>query len=98
MTEEERDMLERQFNAGVDDLVELGKHWRRNTDRKILSALTGPYRSKPIGLDNLAAFLNMEPSTIEANEGFLVRSGLVTRTGRGRAATADAYELMKEAS
>jgi hypothetical protein len=37
MTEEERDMLERQFNAGVDDLVELGKHWRRNTDRKILS-------------------------------------------------------------
>ncbi len=37
MTPEERDMLERQFDAGVDDLVELGKHWRRNRDRKILS-------------------------------------------------------------
>lgn len=69
-----------------------------DTDRKILAALTGPYRSKPTGLDNLAAFLNMEPSTIEANEGFLVRSGLVTRTGRGRAATATAYELMEGAS
>jgi hypothetical protein len=31
------DMLERQFEAAVDDLVELGKHWRRNRDRKILS-------------------------------------------------------------
>jgi Holliday junction DNA helicase RuvB len=69
-----------------------------DVDRKILAALTGPYRSKPIGLDNLAAFLNMEPSTIEANEGFLVRSGFVTRTGRGRAATAAAYDFMREAS
>lgn len=46
MTDEERDMLERQFDAAVDDLVELGKHWRRNRDRKILSynvrrAITG---------------------------------------------------------
>ena len=33
----DRDMQERQFDAAVDDLVELGKHWRRNRDRKITS-------------------------------------------------------------
>lgn len=41
MSEEEaiaaREMQERTFDAAVDDLVELGKHWRRNRDRKILS-------------------------------------------------------------
>lgn len=32
-----KDMSERQFDAAVDDLVELGKHWRKNRDRKITS-------------------------------------------------------------
>lgn len=32
-----RDMQERTFDAAVDDLVELGKHWKRNRDRKITS-------------------------------------------------------------
>lgn len=68
-------------------------------DRRILSALTGPYAAKAVGLDNLAAFLNVEPSTLElAHEGYLVRQGLVIRTGRGRSATAKAYELVRETS
>lgn len=67
-----------------------------DVDRKILAALTGPFSARAVGLDSLAAYLDMEPSTIcDQHESFLVRSGLVVRTGRGRTATSAAYDLMR---
>lgn len=75
---------------GVDD------RGHDDVDRRILAALTGPFSGKAVGLDSLAAFLDMEPSTIQdQHESFLVRGGYVVRTGRGRTATAAAYELMR---
>jgi Holliday junction DNA helicase RuvB len=66
------------------------------TDRRILGALTEAFMGKATGLDNLAMFLDIDPSTLsEQFEPWLVRRGLIVRTGRGRTATAAAYDLMR---
>ncbi len=62
-------------------------------DRKILAALTGPFKGRAVGLLALAQALDMDPMTIEReHEGALVRSGYMVRTPSGRMATAQAFE------
>lgn len=65
-------------------------------DMRVLSALTGEFCGRSIGLDALAAHCDIDAKTIsETVEPFLSRSGWIIRTGRGRLATSAAYELMK---
>ena len=59
-------------------------------DRKILRALTT--HVEPVGLKTLAAMVDESEDTLEdVFEPHLIRSGLLMRTPRGRAATAKAY-------
>jgi len=61
-------------------------------DRRILHLLVGQFASAPVGLTTLAHACGEEPSTIEdAYEPFLLREGFLTRTPRGRVATARAF-------
>ena len=61
-------------------------------DQQLLALLTGRYANKSVGLSTLSVALGEEPDTIEAVvEPYLVRTGLITRTPRGREATAAAY-------
>lgn len=65
-------------------------------DFKILTALTGNFAGRSVGLDSLAQYLNMDPTTLSKQyEPFLVRSELVTRLKGGRMATPKAYELLE---
>ncbi len=64
-----------------------------NIDRRMLTAIIEQYGGGPVGLETLAATINEEAVTLEdVYEPFLLQSGLITRTPRGRCVTRKAYE------
>ncbi|HEY7106885.1 MAG TPA: Holliday junction branch migration DNA helicase RuvB [Acidimicrobiia bacterium] len=61
-------------------------------DRAILTALCVTFAGRPVGLQTLAVAVAEEPDTIEeVYEPFLLTTGLLDRTPRGRVATPEAY-------
>ncbi|MGO9856773.1 MAG: Holliday junction branch migration DNA helicase RuvB [Acidimicrobiales bacterium] len=71
---------------GVDELG-LDK-----VDRAILTTLCTRFGGQPVGLTTLSQCVGEEPDTIEdAYEPYLVQTGLIQRTTRGRVATARAW-------
>ncbi|HYN30210.1 MAG TPA: Holliday junction branch migration DNA helicase RuvB [Dermatophilaceae bacterium] len=61
-------------------------------DRAVLDALCRRFGGGPVGLSTLAVAVGEESDTVETVvEPYLVREGFVTRTPRGRAATASAW-------
>ncbi len=61
-------------------------------DRAILAAIVTTFSGGPVGLSTLAIAVGEEPETVEdAYEPFLMQSGLLRRTPRGRVATPAAY-------
>lgn len=61
-------------------------------DRSILDSIVHKFGGGPVGLSTLAIAVGEEPETVEdAYEPFLLQSGLIKRTQRGRMATAHAY-------
>lgn len=69
-------------------------------DRKVLRIIIDTYNGGPVGLDALAAALNEERDTIaEVVEPYLLATGLIKRTARGRMVTDKAMahlNLLKE--
>tara|TARA_Y100000310_G_scaffold122869_2_gene121619 strand:- start:10581 stop:11600 length:1020 start_codon:yes stop_codon:yes gene_type:complete len=62
------------------------------SDRLILESIINKFDGGPVGLGTLAASVAEEAATIEeVNEPYLIRSGLIERTPRGRVATKKAY-------
>ncbi len=61
-------------------------------DRRLLSAIIEKFAGGPVGLDSLAAAISEERDTIEdVLEPYLIQSGYLMRTPRGRVATEQAY-------
>lgn len=61
-------------------------------DHKMLKAMIQNFRGGPVGLDTIAATIGEESQTIEdVYEPYLLQSGFIQRTPRGRVATAQAY-------
>lgn len=62
-------------------------------DRAVLEALCQRFNGGPVGLSTLAVSVGEEPETVETvSEPYLVREGFISRTARGRIATAKAWE------
>lgn len=62
-------------------------------DRRIMLTIIDKFSGGPIGLETLATVVCEEKNTLEdVYEPFLIQSGFLTRTPRGRVATANAYE------
>ncbi len=62
-------------------------------DRAVLDALCRRFGGGPVGLSTLAVAVGEERETVEeVAEPFLVRTGMLARTPRGRVATAAAWE------
>ena len=73
----------------VYDVDELGLD---RLDRAVLDALVRRFGGGPVGLSTLAVAVSGERETVEeVAEPFLVRSGLILRTPRGRVATPAAW-------
>lgn len=72
------------------EIDEMGLDWM---DKKILTALTGTFRGRPVGLTTIASAVGEDPSTLEdVYEPYLLQRGLIVRTPQGRQATPAAFE------
>ncbi|MFH1440574.1 MAG: Holliday junction branch migration DNA helicase RuvB [Candidatus Omnitrophota bacterium] len=68
--------------AGLDDI-----------DRKVLKLILETYEGGPVGVESLAASLNEEVDTIvDTVEPYLLKTGYLKRTSRGRLATKLAFD------
>jgi Holliday junction DNA helicase RuvB len=75
------------------ELYEVDEHGLDRLDRAVLAALVSRFGGGPVGLSTLAVAVGEEAETVEVvAEPFLVREGLITRTPRGRVATAAAWQ------
>jgi Holliday junction DNA helicase RuvB len=64
-------------------------------DRRILSAIIENYGGGPVGINTIAVVVGEEPDTIEeVYEPFLIQSGFLKRTPRGREVTEKAYAYL----
>ena len=62
-------------------------------DRRLLMAIIDKFGGGPVGLNSIAAAINEEKEAIEdIYEPFLIQSGFLDRTPRGRVATVRAYD------
>jgi len=65
-------------------------------DRRIMLTIIDKFEGGPIGLETLATVVCEEKNTLEdVYEPFLIQSGFIKRTPRGRVATTVAYEHFK---
>ena len=75
------------------DLYEVDESGLDRLDRAVLDVLCRRFGGGPVGISTLAVAVGEERETVEeVAEPFLVRSGLLARTPRGRVATRAAWE------
>jgi Holliday junction DNA helicase RuvB len=61
-------------------------------DRRLLKLIIDHFEGGPVGVESIAASLSEERGTVEdVLEPYLIQQGFITRTARGRMATARAY-------
>jgi Holliday junction DNA helicase RuvB len=74
------------------DMLEVDTLGLEPLDRRLLQIMIVNFRGGPVGLDTIATSLAEEPETVEdVHEPFLIQTGLLARTPRGRVATELAY-------
>lgn len=74
------------------DLLEVDKMGLDHIDRNILLTMIEKFKGGPVGLDTLAAAIGEDAGTLEdVYEPYLLKSGLLNRTPRGRVVTDSAY-------
>lgn len=77
------------------DMLEIDEHGLDKHDRKILEIIINQFGGGPVGISSIAAATGEEVDTIaDVHEPFLIRSGFLNRTPKGREATKIAYELL----
>lgn len=74
------------------DLLDVDKYGLDHIDRRILLTMIENFHGGPVGLDTLAASISEDAGTLEdVYEPYLLKSGFIQRTPRGRVATQLAY-------
>lgn len=98
-----RDYAQVNSNGKVDldiakkalSLFEIDDKGLDRIDRSVLDALVNKFGGGPVGLTTLAVAVGEEPETVEdMSEPYLVRVGYISRSPRGRIATAMAFKLL----
>jgi len=75
------------------DLLEVDKLGLDNTDREILFTMINKFDGGPVGIDTIATTIGEDSGTIEeVYEPYLVQTGLILRTPRGRVVSDVAYK------
>ena len=74
-------------------LLNVDRFGMDDMDRRIMLTIIDKFQGGPIGLETLATVVCEEKTTLEdVYEPYLIQSGFLARTPRGRVATATAYE------
>ncbi len=75
------------------DLLDVDQYGLERLDRMILETMILKFGGGPVGLDTLAASVGEDSGTLEdVYEPYLLKTGFINRTPRGRVATRQAYE------
>ena len=75
------------------ELLEVDSHGFDEVDRRLLRTIIDKFGGGPVGVASLAAAMSEERDALEdIYEPFLIQSGFLDRTPRGRVATARAYD------
>ncbi len=75
------------------DLLEVDQFGLEKLDRYLLETMIVKFGGGPVGLDTLAASVGEDSGTLEdVYEPYLIKTGFLNRTPRGRVATRQAYE------
>ena len=75
------------------ELLEVDNMGFDRVDNKILEAIIDNFNGGPVGIETLSYFIGEELGTIEdVYEPYLLQTGFIMRTSRGRVATDKAYE------
>src|SRR5262249_31645903 len=78
--------------ANALERLEADCEGRDAMDRRLLHLIIDKFEGGPVGLENLAIAVSEELDTLtDVPEPFLIQAGFITRTPRGRVATAKAY-------
>ena len=74
------------------ELLQVDQRGFDTMDRRLLMMIIENFDGGPVGVDSIAAALSEERGTVEdVLEPFLIQQGYMSRTARGRMATAKAY-------
>jgi Holliday junction DNA helicase RuvB len=75
------------------DILEIDRDGLDNTDRRLIRAIIDKFGGGPVGLETLAIAAGEDAGTIEdVCEPYLIQSGFLQRTPRGRVATPLCYD------
>jgi Holliday junction DNA helicase RuvB len=85
--------IDRQVAVDGLAMLQIDEAGLDESDRRLLRTIIEKFDGGPIGVDTIATAVGEERDTIEdAHEPFLIQSGFIARTSRGRVATRLAYE------
>lgn len=77
------------------DRLKVDKMGLDNTDHELLLAIIEKFNGGPVGVEALSSSIGEEVTTIEdVYEPYLLQTGLLKRTSRGRIATDKAYQVL----
>lgn len=77
------------------DMLRIDKFGLDNTDRDLMKLIIEKYDGGPVGIETLATALGEDAKTIEdVYEPYLLQSGLILRTSRGRKVSPEGYRML----
>jgi len=86
-------IITREVAASALEMMEVDGKGLDKMDHKLLLAMIENYSGGPVGIESLAASISEEKDTIEdVLEPYLIQTGFIQRTPRGRIATPKAYK------
>ena len=90
-------IINREVASKALKMMEVDEKGLDKMDHKLLLAMIEKYAGGPVGIESLAASISEEKGTIEdVLEPYLIQSGFIQRTPRGRIASPLAYEHFKK--
>ena len=92
----DREIIDENLAEETLKFLEIDDLGLESYDRKFLETIIKKFKGGPAGLNTLAAALGEEKGVIEdIYEPFLIKTGLLYKTGSGRIATEEAYKHLK---
>ncbi len=86
-------LINKEIALGAMDMLKVDASGFDTMDRRLLRLIIDNFDGGPVGIESIAAALSEERGTVEdVLEPFLIQQGYITRTSRGRMATAKAYQ------